>query len=311
LRLSTGSRQRAADWALPSKEVNRTVPLSALDEQDFPPDLAGRRAVVTGAARGIGAAIAKRLIGAGARVIAVDKNKENLLETYHDIPRCELIKGDLASDEVALLAEEILQAGPVELIVNNVGISTHRGFRDITREEFREVHRTNLEGPWFFTKRLIEALLEEPRVQGVQGAGRPRGAIVFICSLHANVVLGEPHYGTSKAGVAQLARELAWEYAPDGIRVNSISPGWIRTAEDPEADEQKEKYQRLRSRIALGRPGIPDEVARVAVSLLSDVRMGYVTGVNVPVDGGLSLSSWATIRADEPAGAGPCSRGSA
>jgi 3-oxoacyl-[acyl-carrier protein] reductase len=296
--------------ALPSKEVNRAVSRPALDE-DFPPDLAGRRAVVTGAARGIGAAIAQRLIGAGARVIAVDKNKEKLLETYRDIPWCELIKGDLASDDVELLAEEILRGGPVELIVNNVGISTHRGFREVTREEFREVHRTNLEGPWFFTKRLIDALLEERRSPSVQGAGTPRGAIVFICSLHANVVLGEPHYGTSKAGVAQLARELAWEFSADGIRVNSISPGWIRTAEDPDADEQKAKYERLRRRIALGRPGLPDDVARVAVTLLSDERMGYVTGVNVPVDGGLSLSSWATIRADEAAGAGPCSRGSA
>jgi NAD(P)-dependent dehydrogenase (short-subunit alcohol dehydrogenase family) len=280
-------------------------------EDDFPPDLTGRRAVVTGAARGIGAAIAERLIGAGARVIAVDKDKETLREVYSDIPGCELIRGDLASDDVVLLAEEILRGGPVELIVNNVGVTTKQSFREISLDDFRSVHRTNLEGPWFFTKRLIEALLEEQRVQGVQGAVGPRGAIVFICSLHANVVLGEPHYGTSKAGVAQLARELAWEFSTDGIRVNSISPGWIRTAEDPEADEQKEKYQRLRSRIALGRPGRPDDVARVAVSLLSDVRMGYVTGVNVPVDGGLSLSSWATIRADESAGDGPCSRGSA
>jgi NAD(P)-dependent dehydrogenase (short-subunit alcohol dehydrogenase family) len=199
-------------------------------------------------------------------------------------------------------------------------MSTNRGkhARNIKRSthppidpRLRGVHRTNLEGPWFFTKRLIKALLEERRSPNVQGVGTPRGAIVLICSLHANVVLGEPHYGTSKAGVAQLARELAWEFSTDGIRVNSISPGWIRTAEDPDADEQKEKYQRLRSRIALGEPGRPDDVARVAVSLLSDVRMGYVTGVNVPVDGGLSLSSWATIRADEGAGTGPCSRGSA
>jgi NAD(P)-dependent dehydrogenase (short-subunit alcohol dehydrogenase family) len=104
-----------------------------LAEEDFPPDLAGRRAVVTGAARGIGEAIAKRLIGAGAWVIAVDKDKETLSEVYRNIPGCEPIIGDLASDDVVLLAEEILRGGPVELIVNNVGVTTKQSFWEISR----------------------------------------------------------------------------------------------------------------------------------------------------------------------------------
>jgi NAD(P)-dependent dehydrogenase (short-subunit alcohol dehydrogenase family) len=281
-----------------NQEVNRTVPGLPDDKEDFPPDLAGRRAVVTSAARGIGEATAKRLIGAGAHVIAVDNDEKALHQVYGELPRCEWIPGELASDEVELLAKEILRGGPVELVVNNVGITTMRSYREISRDEFRLMYRTNLEGPWFFTKRLIEALVAEQRYKSAQGGRGPRGAVVFICSLHANVVLGEPHYGTSKAGVAQLARELAWEFGPDQIRVNSISPGWIRTAENLDAPGQWMKYQRLQPRIALREPGNPDDVARVVLSLLSDVRTGYVTGANVPVDGGLSLSSWAprTVR---------------
>jgi NAD(P)-dependent dehydrogenase (short-subunit alcohol dehydrogenase family) len=87
--------------------------------------------------------------------------------------------------------------------------------------------------PWFFTKQLIEALLEEQQARTRRNERGPWGAVVFICSLHANVVIGEPHYGTSKAAVAQLTRELAWKFGPNGIRVNSISPGWIRTRARP------------------------------------------------------------------------------
>jgi NAD(P)-dependent dehydrogenase (short-subunit alcohol dehydrogenase family) len=289
----------AAGERYPTKEVKRPVRGPYDEHEDFPPDLAGRRAVVTGAARGIGEAIAKRLIGAGAWVIAVDKDKEALHEAYRDLPGCEPIDGDLASKDVVLLADEILRGGPVELIVNNVGITTKQSFREIGPDDLESVHRTNLKGPWFLTKRLIEALLEARRAQGEQRQRWPLGAVVFICSLHANVVLGEPHYGTSKAAVAQLARELAWEFGPDCIRVNSISPGWIRTAEDLDSPWQRKKYRRLQPRIALRKPGYPDDVARMAVSLLSDVRSGYVTGANVPVDGGLSLSSWATNLDDE------------
>jgi acetoacetyl-CoA reductase len=184
--------------------------------------------------------------------------------------------------------------GPIELIVNNVGITTKQDFWGIELDDLRSVYRTNVEGPWFFTKQLIEALLEEQQARTRRNERRPWGAVVFICSLHANVVIGEPHYGTSKAAVAQLTRELAWKFGPNGIRVNSISPGWIRTARNRDSKVQQEKFRHLQPRIPLQKPGYPVDVAKVALSLLSDVRSGYVTGANVPVDGGLSLTSWAT-----------------
>src|SRR6266540_1442341 len=207
------------------------------DPGPLPADIKGRRAVVTGAGRGIGLAIAHRLITAEARVVAVDNDKE------------------------------ILEDGPVELIVNNLGISTEHGFLDLQEPEFDLVLRTNLRGPLFFTRRLARELIQRNR----------RGAILFISSLHDTFVAQRPHYSASKAGVAMLCRELAHELGSHGIRVNAISPGWIRTAPDLNTPEQRAKYELTQPRIPLRRPGDPEDVAKVALVLLSDAWSGYVT----------------------------------
>jgi len=115
---------------------------------------------------------------------------------------------------------------------------------------------------------------------------------VFISSLHDRFVAGQAHYSVSKAAVAMLTRELAKQLAPHRIRVNAISPGWVRTAEDTTTREQIEKHARLWPRIPLGVAGVPADVARVAVFLLSDAWAGYITGQNIAVDGGLSLHSF-------------------
>src|SRR6266536_899842 len=132
------------------------------------------------------------------------------------------------------------------------------------------------------TRRLARELIQRNR----------RGAILFISSLHDTFVAQRPHYSASKAGVAMLCRELAHELGSHGIRVNAISPGWIRTAPDLNTPEQRAKYELTQPRIPLRRPGDPEDVAKVALVLLSDAWSGYVTGANVPVDGGLSLFSW-------------------
>ncbi len=266
-----------------AKDLSRPLPI---------PDLAGRRAVITGAANGIGHAIASLLLEIGAEVIAVDKDKHELDGAFDRFPRCRLVVGDLAT-EMAAIADGILREGPVELIVNNVGISTDHGFHEIEEDAFDLVMETNLRGPWFFTKRLVDALLQSRKPEG-----RPRASILFVSSLHDTFVAKRPHYSVSKAGVAMLVRELAHELGPHGIRVNAISPGWIRTDDDQGSDEQREKEAWTRPHIPLGRPGEPDDVARVALFLLSDVWAGYVTGANLPVDGGLSLFSWMQRPAD-------------
>jgi len=248
--------------------------------------------VVTGAARGIGEAIAKWLIMAGADLTVVDKDEDTLKRVFRT-ECCQTLFGDLSQEEdVADLADELARHEPVELIVNNVGVSTRHGFLDIGRPEFHRVLSTNLEGPWFFTRRLADAFIEQ-RQGKTDWRLQPCGSILFISSLHDHVVARQPHYSVSKAGVAMLTRELAVELAEHRIRVNAISPGWIRTAEDTTTREQIEKQARLCPLIPLGIAGVPADVARVAIFLLSDAWSGYITGQNIPVDGGLSLHSWA------------------
>jgi 3-oxoacyl-[acyl-carrier protein] reductase len=240
----------------------------------IPTDIAGRLALVTGAARGIGLAIARRLAALGARVIASDRDYAALREANR-AGDAALLEIDV-TDEAATLAPAVLQRfGVPELIVNNVGISTPHGFLELGEEDFDRVLRANLRGPWFLTRNLVDALIE---------SGRP-GNVLFVSSLHDHRVRGNPHYSASKAAVSMLVRELACELGPHAIRVNAISPGWI-----PAGDAVVEEgYAHL---IPLRRPGTPDDAAAMATVLLSDELSGYVTGANVPVDGGLALHSW-------------------
>ncbi len=258
---------------------------AGIDEGDpgpLPGDLKGRRAVVTGAARGIGLAIARRLLMAEARVVAVDNDHEALEQAFNGCQGCNRVTGNVARADVTALAEAVLADGPVDLIVNNLGISTEHSFLDLEEPAFDLVLQTNLRGPLFFTKRLVSELVER----------RMRGTILFISSLHDTFVARRPHYSASKAGVAMVCRELAYELGWHGIRVNAISPGWIRTAVDQDSPAQREKYEWTQPRIPLGEPGEPDDIAKLALVLLSDAWSGYVTGANVPIDGGLSLFSW-------------------
>jgi glucose 1-dehydrogenase len=254
------------------------------DFEVLPGDLAGRLAVVTGAAHGIGRAIAVRLGRAGARVLAVDNDPGGLRAAFGGPARdgldCTPVHGDLAGPDTAALAERLLAAhGPVHLIVNNVGMCTQTGFFETDEDRFDLVFHTNLRGPWFFTRRLVGELVD-------RGEG---GAVLFISSLHDTFVVGRPQYSASKAGVAMLTRELARQLGPHRIRVNAISPGWVKTAPASPGLDETERARRM---VPVGRPGQPDDIARIAVVLLSEACASYITGANVPVDGGLSLYNW-------------------
>jgi NAD(P)-dependent dehydrogenase (short-subunit alcohol dehydrogenase family) len=259
---------------------------------EFLEDLSGRRAVVTGAARGIGEAIAKWLIMAGAEVTVVDKDAGQLKEAFRT-EDCQVIEADLHTEDVAGVADELTRNGPVELVVNNVGITTPHRLLEIGPTELDLVLGTSLRGPWLFTDRLVKAFIQDQaQTQTPDRVPRPRGSILFISSLHDRFVAREAHYSVSKAGVSMLVQAMAKDLGRHRIRVNAISPGWIRTAEDTGTPEQVAKYARLRPRIPAGQAGVPADVARVALFLLSDAWSGYVTGQNIAVDGGLSLHNW-------------------
>jgi glucose 1-dehydrogenase len=253
-------------------------------------DLRGRPAVVTGAARGIGEAIAKWLIMAGAEVTVIDKDPDALKDAFRT-EDCQVIEADLCTEDVVGLADELTRNGPVELLVNNVGITTPHRLLELGPPELDLVLGTNLRGPWLFTDRLVKALIAD-QAGTPDRSPRRRGSILFISSLHDRFVAREAHYSVSKAGVAMLVKAMAKELGRHRIRVNAISPGWIRTAEDVNTPEQVAKDARLRPRIPAGLAGVPADVARVALFLLSDAWSGYVTGQNIAVDGGLSLHNW-------------------
>jgi NAD(P)-dependent dehydrogenase (short-subunit alcohol dehydrogenase family) len=252
-------------------------------------DLRGRRTVVTGAARGIGEALAKWLFMAGADVTVIDRDSR--VKDVFRTESCQVMEADLHGEDVVALADELTSNEPVELLVNNVGITTPHRFLQIGGPELDLVLGTNLRGPWLFTDRLVKALIQD-RARAPGRSPRPRGSILFISSLHDRFVAREAHYSVSKAGVAMLVQAMAKELGRHQIRVNAISPGWIRTAEDTTTPEQVAKYDRLRPRIPAGQAGVPADVARVALFLLSDAWSGYVTGQNIAVDGGLSLHNW-------------------
>lgn len=242
---------------------------------------AGRRAVVTGAARGIGESIARRLATLGARVVAIDHDDPALTSAFADEADITPWLGDLAVGDGGELADAVCtRFGVPDLIVNNVGVDTPGSFLEVDEQAFDLAFATNLRGPWFFTRGLVGELVKRELT----------GAVVFISSLHDHVVRTRPQYSASKAAVAMLTKELAHEFGPHGIRVNAISPGVIRSGSVPAPSPSDEP--RVRRIVPLGRVGAPDDVAALVTVLLNDELSGYVTGANVPVDGGLGLYTW-------------------
>jgi glucose 1-dehydrogenase len=244
------------------------------------PSIAQRTALVTGAAQGIGLGIASALATLGADVIALDRDEAALSEAY-DRTDVKPLRADVFEEDPPELARRILGiADPVDVVVNNVGAATEKRFLELSRDEVERVVATNLINPWFLTHELVRRLI---------GAGRP-GSVIVISSLHDTFVRLRPDYSATKAALAMLVKELAIELAPHRIRVNAVSPGAVATARLPADDSTVAAARRL---IPLGRLGQPQDVARMVAALVSDELGQYVTGVNLPVDGGLGLHSWA------------------
>lgn len=246
--------------------------------------LEGKRALITGASRGIGRAIAIAMAKEGADV-AVNylDEPDNAAEVCADITRAGrqgiAVQADVSRrDQVEGMISTVWNGlGPLDILINNAGIETIVGVCDLTDDQWSEVNDVNLRGPWLcsqtFARRLVDA-----------GRG---GAIVNLGSVQAGLSLpGRTHYAPTKRGVEGLTANLAAELAEHHIRVNCIHPGVIETAMTQWVMTDPDALETVVGKIPLARVGQPEEVAPMAIMLASD-DASYITGQHIYVDGGM------------------------
>lgn len=251
--------------------------------QRCPAPLDGTRVLVTGAARGIGAHVARRLAARGAAVaIAYRRERDAACRLVTDIEeaggRAIAIRGDVRDegDVDALFTAVEDQLGPPEVLVNNAGI--HRGGRvgKLTTDDWRAVLDTNLTGAFLCTQRAVPQMLK---------AGR--GRIVNVTSVVGiNGFPGDAAYASAKAGLIGLTRALALELASSGINVNAIAPGFVDT--DMTRALGLTVRSRLDASVPLGRQAQPEEIAE-AVEFLA-AGPSYITGSVLVIDGGWTIA---------------------
>ena len=239
--------------------------------------LAGRTAVITGGAQGLGRAVAERFVAEGARVVvgdvdlaAAEATAAELGEGAAVAVRCDVTDEGQVTALVAAATEAF---GNLDVMVNNAGVLRDATMRKMPLDDFRLVMETHVQGTWLGT-RAAAAVMRE--------AGS--GSIVNMSSISGKVGnLGQTNYSAAKAGIVGLTKAAAKEVAHAGVRVNAIQPGLIRTAMI-EGLREDILEQRLKD-IPMGRLGEPDEVAKVALFLASDLS-AYMTGTVLEVTGG-------------------------
>lgn len=233
----------------------------------------GKRALITGGGRGIGREIALLLHGLGAKVVVMDRIREDMASLNKDIG-CETIEVELTDPADAAKAAK--KALPVDLLVNCAGVVTLQPFLETTVDNFDETMNVNVRAMTIVSQVVAGSMVEEKR----------GGAIVHISSV-ANTVALQDHtaYCISKAGVDQLTRCMALELGPHGIRTNAVAPVVTMTPLGRKAWSDPERRDAMLEKIPLGRFNEPVDVANVVALLLSDLA-AMVNGVVLPVDGG-------------------------
>jgi NAD(P)-dependent dehydrogenase (short-subunit alcohol dehydrogenase family) len=243
--------------------------------------LDGKVAVITGASRGLGKAMALALAGEGAKIALVARDREALDKTAAEIRRAgggaQVFPADVTSEEQVLrLEKEVAEAfGRVQILVNNAGINIRKQLTEFTLDEWRRVMDTSLTSTFLMCRAFV------PHMKG-SGYGR----VINLASIMAHVSMpGRSAYSASKSAILGLTRALALELAPDGITVNAISPGPFATEMNTPLIENPELNAQFVAKIPLGRWGRVEEVGQLAVYLCSP-EAGFITGTDVLIDGG-------------------------
>jgi 3-oxoacyl-[acyl-carrier protein] reductase len=241
-------------------------------------DLSGRTALVTGASRGIGEAIALRLASTGAHVLCAARSKERVDALAEQIAaaggQATGVELDITAPDVRQRIAELLKERSIDILVNNAGITADDLFIRMKPEAWSEVLRTNLDSAFHITQEVVKKMI------------RARwGRVINISSVVG--LMGNPgqvNYASSKAALIGFTKSLALEIGSRNVTVNAVAPGFIQTAmTDQLTDEQRST---LEERIALKRLGTPDDVAYAVVFLASE-QGGYMTGTVLNVSGGL------------------------
>lgn len=245
-------------------------------------------AVVTGAGSGIGRAAAIRLASEGAKVILVGRTRNKLEETAAEInrnsriPLAEVFTADCTDEEdVTELAEYVQQQyGDLHVLVNNAGGSRHGKILEMSAQDWDYVQGVNLKSVFLVSKALGKIMVE-----GSEKEEHNR-AIVNIASLSGHQAGAEiPHYSAAKAGVINFTRALALEMSQYGIRVNSVSPGFVETPLTERGLQNERFVKAIQRNTALKRVGFPEEIANV-IAFAASSEASYMTGTDLLVDGG-------------------------
>jgi NAD(P)-dependent dehydrogenase (short-subunit alcohol dehydrogenase family) len=254
--------------------------------------LDGRAAIVTGASSGIGRAIALRFAAEGAAVVVADRTDavvEGGVPTAEQITaaggRAIFVRADagVRSDVRAVVDRTIAEFGAIDVLVNNAATYVGKALLETTEDEWEHVVAVNLTGTFLYSKYAVAQMVSQPPRNDV------RGRIVNITSQHGMIAAPQDiAYGTSKSAVVYITRQIATDYARQGIICNAVAPGKIMTGKGGREDDP-EWVALWQSRTPLPRLGEPEDVARAALWLASD-EATFVTGINLMVDGGWSAS---------------------
>lgn len=245
----------------------------------LPFSLTDQTAIVTGGGTGLGLGITRCLVQAGARVVITGRRAEVLEDAARELGSA-VIPVVVDVTDTALLPDFVHEVekntGTPAILVNNAGIHVKKPALEMTDEDFESVLRTHLTGAFALTRAVAPGML-----------ARGRGSLVFVSSMTA--YMGMPlvtGYATAKTGVIGMVRTLSSEFAPKGVRVNAVAPGWIDTPMLRKAiSADAERERKIRGRIQMEGFGAPEDVGWAVVYLCSDAAR-YVTGVVLPVDGG-------------------------